>query len=202
MLSKKQITGAWRKGRIHIWLKQLSKIRGIKCEQVFLDAWQLRILTVFHFIRRFVVLFQKLPHNRTARGDGLVSNVSCVGNEDEYFLSTSDKSLGVFSSIDTFLTSLHLIIFNHDNVNDFCIYSQLRWDSLRTYRCVVANNSTNASPYCSGRTSTEWAIFGSPSMETIGTICWDVSKLICLTAPFVMRSWYACLLVVLCPNNL
>ncbi len=108
MLSKKQITGASRKGRIHIWLKQLSKMRGIKCEQVFLDAWQLRILTVFHFIRRFVVLFQKLPHNRTARGDGLVSNVSCVGNEDEYFLSTSDKSLGVFSSIDTFLTILHL----------------------------------------------------------------------------------------------
>ena len=38
MISKKQIVGAWRKGRIHIRLKQLSKMLGIKCEQVFLDA--------------------------------------------------------------------------------------------------------------------------------------------------------------------
>ncbi len=38
MLSKKQIMGAWRKGRIHIRLKQLSKMLGIKCEPVFLDA--------------------------------------------------------------------------------------------------------------------------------------------------------------------
>ncbi len=69
---------------------------------------QLRILTVFYFIRRFVVLLQIIPRSCTACGDGLFSNVSCVGNEDEYFLLTSDKSLGVFSSIDTFLTILHL----------------------------------------------------------------------------------------------
>ena len=188
MLSKKQITGAWRKGRIHIRLKQLSKMLGIKCGQVFLDAdhygfW----LSTTSFTMAFCCVISEITSQSPCSWGWFVLKCEselCWKWRRIFLVDQRQISWCVFFNRHI---SHHLaFVFSHENVNDFCFYSQLRWDSLRTYRCVVANNSTNGSPYCCGRTSTEWAIFGSPSMETIATICWDVSKLICLPAPFVI----------------
>jgi len=51
-------------------------------------------------------------------------------------------------------TSLHLFIFSHDNVDDFCFCLQLP-EIHFGLNVVVANNTTNGSPYFCGRTSTE-----------------------------------------------
>ena len=146
----------------------------------------LRILTVNYFIHDGVLLCYFRNYLTIALLVGKVWSQIWAMLE----MKTNISRRPATNLLVCFLQSGHFspscIFFSHDNVNDFCFYSQLRWDSLRTYRCVVANNSTNGSPYCCGRTSTEWAIFGSPSMETIATICWDVSKLICLPAPFVI----------------
>ena len=142
MISKKQITGAWRKIRTHIRLKQLSKMLGIKCEQVFLDADHYGF---WLSSTSFTMAFCCVVTDNTSQ---LYCSLGWFGLKCEllwawrWIFLVHQRQISCCVFFNRHISHHLAFVFSHENVNDFCFYSQLRWDSLRTYRCVVANNST------------------------------------------------------------
>jgi len=120
-----------------------------------------------------LLFFRRISHHCITCG---LFCLKCVGNENKYMLSTSDKPLGVFAHM-THFSPAGICLFSATTMSmifvSVCSYPRFTFG----VSVVVANNTTTGSPYFCGRTSTEWsAIFSSPSIETRATICLDVGK--------------------------